>query len=75
MKTMERNEILKSVGFSDNFLNALNEFDKSVPNVFYQVPFEDGEQAFNIVDTSGRIQINRPNDNYYSNIIIQQSAV
>ncbi len=72
---MERNEILKSVGFSDNFLNALNEFEKSVPNVFYDVPFDEKEQIFNVVDTSGPLLINRPNDNYNSNIIIQQAAV
>jgi hypothetical protein len=70
---MERNEILKSVGFSDKFLNALNEFEKSVPNVYYEVPFDETEQTFNVVDTSGQLLINRPNDNYNSNIIVQQA--
>lgn len=72
---MERNEILKSVGFSDKFLNALNEFEKSVPNVFYEVPFDENEQIFNVADTSGQLLINRPNDNYNSNVIVQQAAV
>lgn len=72
---MERNEILKSVGFSDKFLHALDEFEKSVPNVFYEVPFDESEQVFNVVDTSGQLLINRPNDNYNSNIIVQQATV
>ena len=69
---MERNEILKSVGFSDKFLSALNEYEKSVPNVYFEVPFDEKEQTFNVVDTSGQLLINRPNDNYNSNIIVQQ---
>jgi hypothetical protein len=70
---MERNEILKSVGFSENFLNALNEFDKAVPNVHYEVPFVENEHNYTVVDTSGQLIINRPNDNYNSNIIIRKS--
>lgn len=72
---MERNELLKSIGFSDNFLNALNEYDKSVPDIFYEVPFEENEQFYNVVDSSGQLLINRPNDNYNSNIIVTQLAV
>jgi len=70
---MERNEILKSVGFSDKFLNALNEFDKAVPNVHYEVPFTENSNVYNVVDTSGQLIINRPNDNYNSNIIVRKS--
>jgi hypothetical protein len=36
---MDRSEMLKSVGFSDKFLQALQEFEKAVPNVYYEVPF------------------------------------
>jgi hypothetical protein len=70
---MERNEILKSVGFSDKFLNALNEFDKAVPNVHYEIPFIENENIYTVVDTSGQLIINCPNDNYNSNIIVRKS--
>jgi len=61
---MERNEILKTIGFSDSFLTALKEFDNSVPNVFYDVPFIEKEQVINVVDTSGEFIINRTNDSH-----------
>jgi len=70
---MERDEILKSVGFSDAFLKALAEFEKSVPNVYYEVPFDESEHVFHVTDSSGQLFINRPNDNYNHNIIVRQS--
>lgn len=70
---MERNEILKTIGFSDDFLKALSEFEKSVPNVYYEVPFNEKEQTFNITDTSDQLIINQPNDNYNQNVIISQA--
>ena len=70
---MERDEILKSVGFSDKFLNALNEFDKAVPNVYYEVPFIEYKNIYTVIDTSGQLIINRLNDNYNSNVIVRKS--
>lgn len=70
---MERNEILKSIGFSDAFLKALAEFEKSVPNIYYEVPFDENEHTFNITDSSGQLIINHLNDSYNHNIIVRQS--
>jgi len=70
---MERNEILKSVGFSNEFLKALEEFEKSVPNVFYELPFNENEQSVKHVDLTGRSIIIQPNDNYSHNIIVRQA--
>lgn len=70
---MERNEILKSAGFSDKFLKALEEFEKAVPNVYYEVPFNDNQHDFNLVDTTGQLIIDHPNDNYNNNIIVRQA--
>jgi hypothetical protein len=69
---MERNEILKSVGFSDKFLQALQEFEKAVPNVYYDIPFKENVTELNIIDTSGQITIDQSSDNYNQNIIIRQ---
>ncbi|MFT4154284.1 hypothetical protein [Parafilimonas sp.] len=69
---MERNEILKSVGFSEKFLQALQEFEKAVPNVYYEVPFEENVTDLNMLDTSGQMTINQASDNYNHNIIVKQ---
>jgi hypothetical protein len=69
---MERNEILKSVGFSDKFLQALHEFEKAVPNVYYEVPFKDNVTELNMIDTSGQVTIDQSSDNYNQNIIVRQ---
>ena len=69
---MERNEILKSVGFSDKFLQALQEFEKAVPNVYYDIPFKENVNELNIIDTSGQITVDQSSDNYNQNIIIRQ---
>jgi hypothetical protein len=69
---MERNEILKSVGFSEKFLQALQEFEKAVPNVYYDVPFKDNVAELNMVDTSGQITIDQSSDNYNHNIMVRQ---
>lgn len=69
---MERNEILKSVGFSEQFLQALQEFEKAVPNVYYDAPFKDKVAELNMVDTSGQITIDQSCDSYNHNILIQQ---
>lgn len=69
---MERNEALKSVGFSDKFLQALKEFENVVPNVYYEAPFDDNIAEFNMIDTTGQITINQTSDNYNQNIIVRQ---
>jgi hypothetical protein len=69
---MERNEILKSVGFSEKFIQALQEFEKVVPNIYYEVPFENNITDLNIIDTSGQVIIDQTSDNYNQNIIIRQ---
>lgn len=69
---MERNEILKSVGFSNDFLHALQEFEKAVPNVYYEMPFNDNIAELHILDTSGQITISQVSDNYSQNIVVKQ---
>lgn len=69
---MEANDILKSVGFSDKFLQALKEFEKAVPNVYYEVPFKDNFEDLNMLDTSGQITIEQASDNYNHNIMVRQ---
>lgn len=70
---MERNKILKAAGFSDQFLAALNEFEKSVPNVYYEPPFNETDQLYNTADTTGQFVIKSTNNNYNSNFIILES--
>ena len=70
---MERDEILKSAGFSDAFLKALNEFEKAVPNIYYEPSFDESEQVFNVTDTSGQLIVNCPNDDYNHNLIVRQA--
>ena len=69
---MERNEILKSVGFSEKFLQALQEFEKAVPNVYYDIPFKENVTELNIIDTYGPLTIDHSSDNYNPNIISRQ---
>ena len=59
---MERNEILKSIGFSDSFLKALNEFDNSFSDVYYNMPFDENKHDYKVEDTSDRLIVNRVND-------------
>ena len=68
---MERGEILKSAGFSDAFLKALNEFEKAVPDIYYELPFDESEQVVNITDISGQLIVNCPNDGYNHNLIVR----
>lgn len=69
---MERNEILKSVGFSDKFLQALEEYEQAVPNIYYEVPFEEDNVESNMLDTSDQIIIDQISDSYSHDIVIQQ---
>ena len=52
---MERNEVLKSIGFSDVFLSALSEFEKAVPNVNYELPFNEEIQSIVVEDSSNNL--------------------
>jgi hypothetical protein len=70
---MERDEILKSAGFSDAFLKALNEFEKAVPNIYYDLPFDESEQLVNVTDTSGQLIVNCLNNGYNHNLIVRQT--
>ena len=70
---MERDEILKSAGFSDAFLKALHEFEKAVPDIYYELPFDESEQVVNITDISGQLIVNCPNDGYNHNLIVRQA--
>lgn len=68
---MERNEILKSVGFSDKFIDSLNEFEKSVPTNHLDITFEDFKPQIIIADSSGEILVSKTNDNYSSSLIVK----
>ncbi len=70
---MERNEILKSLGFSDKYLQALQEFEKVVPNIYYEAPYNDNQHNFITFDTNGQLIIDHPNDKYNQNIIVKQA--
>jgi hypothetical protein len=67
-----RNEILKSIGFSDDFLKALAEFEKSVPNVYYDIPFDEKEYSFTNTDSTDQLIISHSNDDYSHNIVVTQ---
>jgi len=67
---MERNEILKSIGFSDNFLTALNDYDNKVSNDYFEIPVFETETEFNLFDSAGELIIDLPNDNYNNDLII-----
>jgi hypothetical protein len=69
---MDRDEILKSVGFSDKFLSSLQEYEKAVPNVYYEVSFNDNVAELNMIDTTGQIIIEQSMENYNHNIIVRQ---
>lgn len=69
---MERTEVLKSVGFSDKFLQALHEFEKAVPNVFFENPVFDNITEYNEIDISGHIIIDQISGDYNQNVIVQQ---
>ena len=70
---MERDEILKSLGFSDQFLQALQEFEKAVLNVYYDAPFHDGRNNYSSVGDSDPLIIRHTIDGYNQNIIIKQA--
>jgi hypothetical protein len=70
---MERDEVLKSLGFSDRFLQALQEFEKVVPNVYYDIPFYDSRDNYSSIGDNDPLIIERPNDGYNQNIIIRQA--
>jgi hypothetical protein len=70
---MERDETLKSLGFSDRFLQALQEFEKIVPNVYYDTPYHDNRDNYSSVGGNDPLIIEHPNDGYNQNIIIRQA--
>lgn len=70
---MERNDILKSLGFTNRFLQALEEFEKTVPNVYYDVPFYDVQDNIVSLDHTSQLIIKQPNDGYNQNIIVKQA--
>lgn len=69
---MKRDEILKSVGFSDKFIDSLNEFDKTVPVVQFDSSLDDFQHQIKIADASGEILLKKENDNYCSNLIVKR---
>lgn len=66
--------LLKEVGFSKQFLEKLVEFDKAIPNIYFNLPFEQEEDSFNDIDGSEGFIINSVNDNYHTNIIVIQDT-
>ena len=70
---MERDEILRSLGFSDKFLLALQEFDKAVPNIYYEAPFHDVQENITSLGDQRQLIIKHPNDNYNQNFIVKQA--
>lgn len=70
---MERTEILKSLGFSEEFLAHIRESTESLPNAYFILPFSDGKKISNVLDTSDSLTLNCINDNCVSNIIVIQN--
>lgn len=54
---MDRNEILKTIGFSDDFLKALEDYDKKVPNFQPQDFFDDNISTFTTSEANSSHQI------------------
>jgi hypothetical protein len=71
---MERDEMLKTLGFSDRFLQALEEFEKAVPNIYYEAPFHDVKENLTSIGDNGHLIIEHPNDKYNQNIIVRQAS-
>lgn len=69
---MERNEILKQIGFTDAFIEALQEFEKKVPVINYEVPFDTNDLHVNLNDDTDQLLITSSNDNYNHNLIVRQ---
>ena len=45
----------------------------AVPNIYYELPFDEDEQVINVADISGQLIINCPNDGYNRNLIVRQA--
>jgi|GEM_PF-4783821 len=69
---MERNEILKSAGFTEDFIRALQEFEKSVPEISFDTPFDVNNQEIRWNDMSEQLVITSTNDNYNYNLVVRQ---
>jgi len=68
---MEKNEILKEMGFSDSYLKELNEFDKATPIIEIKNYYEDDLRYFNSFQDVGGFTIVTNNDNYSKNLIVR----
>jgi hypothetical protein len=68
---MDRDEILKSVGFSADFIKALDDFEKSVPEVHFEPAFDDTDQVFDLVDTTGELVIKNTNEDFSERLIVR----
>lgn len=66
---MNRNEVLKSIGFSDSFLETLDKFEEKYPISDYGQGFN-GRISFESIDSSGEIIVKDVNDNYFQNTVI-----
>ena len=69
---MERDDILKSIGFTDKFLSELHAFEKSVPELLLEVPFDVTEPFVKFDEISDQITVTVVNDNYNQDMIIRQ---
>jgi hypothetical protein len=68
---MDREEILKSVGFSTDFIKALKDFEKSVPEVHFEPAFDELDQFFDLVDTTGDLVIRNTNEDFSERLIVR----
>ena len=66
--SMNKDEILKLVGFSDEFIKCLNEFNREITEI-PQDDFSSGNNAITVFD-SGTLIIDKPFMHAASNMIV-----
>ncbi|HRI21780.1 MAG TPA: hypothetical protein PLA68_12540 [Panacibacter sp.] len=66
----ERNVLLKEIGFSDKFLEALSEYEKAIPKTYNENIPDGSIESISTIDSKDLIIIEPPKPNYSAVIII-----
>ena len=66
----ERNLLLKQAGFSQAFVDAIQEFEKLVPDIAFDTTFDTVEDRIEVVDTSTPGIIRAANNNYGNAVVL-----
>jgi hypothetical protein len=66
----ERDILLRQAGFSEAFIEAMHEFEKSIPDIDFDSTFEAVEDRVEVVDATNQAIISTANNNYANNVIL-----